>query len=335
MTYAASPSDVQFEQHPADAWHGHPRDMSTARARALVGAVDALWRAQATAVVARNDQECVDRWFDPVARGGRLRAALDVLPEAADLVDEPPALTRPFATDAGMGRLLITPEGRELQNAVATALREATRDAESIRLSWAQTDDADRRLFELYRRFAMGRLESVVGLRGGSAPPLLAQGVGLVLLLLLNGNVGPARALPRPESSEDLRAVDDAVAAVTGAFADALSPSKPGRRRSAAAYSLYGGYAMSEARRRLGSDLTTDPVYLAASSEDRVLDRLADEIRRRPEVDENRLAAAMRAFVGAYERWRPVLAAHALAQGRTSAADALTRGLVHAYGKAR
>lgn len=328
------PADDRSDPVPSeDAWHGHPRELPTAAAQALVDAVGALWNAQSAAVGAKTDQECLERWFDPVARGGRLRSALDALPPADELVDEPPHLPPAFAVDAGQGRILVTPEGVEFRALVAAALLSDPHGT-AIRLTWTDTDDADRRLFELYRGFAMARLRSVVDLRRGAAPPLLPQGVGLVLLLLLNGNVGPGRALPRPDLPQDRRAVDDAVAAVTGAFADVLSPSRTSRTRSPEAYGLYGGYAMSEARRRLGSDLTTDPVFLASGSEERVIARLADELRRRPEVDTERVAAAMTALVDAYDRWRPVLASYALAQGRTTAADAVTRALINAYGHA-
>ncbi len=327
MTGAASAGDAAG---PPDVWHGHPRAVAAGSARELVRVLDLLWRAQSDAVSARTEQQALDGWFDPVARGGRLRGALDALPAAADLADGPVSLGEPFLTDAGDGRRLVTPEGRELCRLLGRAAERAG-DVQTVRLSWADTDAADRRVYETYRRWALGRLSSVVGLRQGEAPPLLPQGVGLVLLLLLNGNVGPGRALPRPELAADLRAVDEAVAAITGAFADALVPSRPRRGRSDGAYSLYGGYAMSEARRRLGSDLTRDPVCLAAGSEDRTVARLADELRRHPRVDADRVDAAMAALVAAYERWRPVLASYGLAQGRTSAADALTRRLAKAY----
>jgi hypothetical protein len=318
----------------ADSWRGHPRTVTRRQAATLAQRLDALWQAQAAAAGADGDHQTLRAWFDPVARGGRLRAALDALPAADALVEAAPKLSPTFLIDAGEGRLLVTPEGRELHLILEQALDSNPGDSETVRLSWEATDAADGRLFSVYRDMAMSRLTSVMKLRQGGAAPLLPQGIGLVLLLLLNGNVGPGRSLARPERDADRRAVDEAVAAVTGAFADALSPSRSVRGRSPSAYSLHGGYAISEARRRLASDLAKDPVFLARGSEDRTVRRLAEELRRRPGVDADRVGLAMDELAAAYRRWRPTLASYGLAQGRPSVADALRDRLVEAYRQA-
>jgi hypothetical protein len=346
----------------AGTWHGIPRTLGRYDAVRLLAALDALWEVQTPAKLRSDDQEALSLWFDPLARGQRLRAALDALPAAADIVlrEDRETLSRyedtAFLLNTGEGRLLVTPEGRALMYMLKRVLiddlandgapggessRPPSNGAENgettvaagpqsglVNLPWEAIDEADAALLRRYREWALQRLTSVVNLRTGQGAPMLPQAVGLVLLLLLNGNVGSARALPRPERDADRRAVDAAVAAVTSAFVDALVPRTSRRTPTAGAYSLYGGYALTEARRRFGADLATNPVYIAVDAVDRVLDRLGLELARRDDLDVERIAGAIDLFGTAYREHRSMLAAYGLAKGRPGAAADLRRALV-------
>lgn len=312
--------------HSADGqgaeWHGLARTLTHETAETFHACLTESFRAQSEAISRTTETEVLRAWFDPLARGARLRAALDGLPQVGAV---PPGLHSPFVIEVGEGRLLVTHEGRELTRLLKEGL--TARPGNPIRLRWADTEGADQRSLAWYRQLALSRLDSVVSLRTGAAPPLLPQAIGLVLLLAINGNFGSTRGLQRPATERDLKAVDEAVASIVGAFADVLVP--PTRRRAPGAYSLYSGYAISEARRRLGSDLHHDPVALEEGSRDRVIHRLADELARRGTSGET-VDKALSELVSRYELWRPRLAAYGLAQGRPGEAAAVRAALTRA-----
>lgn len=312
-----------------DLWMGVPRILDRDTAKRLVGGLDALWRAQGDAARFTSDSDIKKAWFDPLARGARLRAALDALPPAAAVVPNLAELTlaEPVVLNVGPDCLLVTLEGR----AFATLLREQlvlAPSAARIRLRWSDTDAADAAVAAEYRRFVLSKLDSVVRLRSGSAAPLLPQAVGQVLLLLINGNLGPDRGLQRPESTADQRAVDEIVAALVSDFAERISPSKRGRK--VGAYSLYGGYAMTEARRRLGSALSSNPVAIAPDSRDEVVERLITDLIRRGTTHSDAMEA-LEALISEYQKRRSQLALYGLAQGRPSDAAAVRRSFVERW----
>lgn len=315
-----------------DSWLGVPRVLDRAEAERLTEALDSLWVSQGTAAGAAGDSDIKKAWFDPLARGARLRAALDALPLAREVVGDldDVNLRPPLVLKIGPDRLIVTLEGRALADLLRDQLSNSG-DARRIRLRWSDTDATDAMLIEKYRELVLSKLDSVVRLRTGTAPPLLPQAIGQVLLLLLNGNIGADRGLRRPKSPSDQRAVDEAVAAMVSDFAERISPSKRGR--AAGAYSLYSGYAMTEARRRLGSDLTLNPIAIAAGSRDRVIDRLITDLVRRGTSREDALDG-LAALIAEYERRRPELALYGLAQGRPSDAAALRRAFADRYHEA-
>ena len=312
-----------------DTWCGVSRSLERAQAERLASALDSVWLAQREAVKAKDDQAVSRAWFDPLARGGRLREALDALPQAGDIFDGWEELELPdaLAIDAGHGRAIVTREGRALAELLRRQL-DSSPEAVRVRLPWSDTDAIDRKLLEEYRAAALSKLRSVVSLRTGAAAPLLPQAIGQVLLLVLNGNFGRGRGLERPSRPADREAVDEAVAAMVSRFAEEISPSRRGRAKGA--YSLYSGYAMSEARRRLGTDLTTDPISLVAGSRARVLERLIDDLKRRG-ISRREALAALESLIEEYERWRPSLANYGLAQGSTTDRAALRRAFAAGF----
>jgi hypothetical protein len=326
----------------AGTWHGWPRTNDFERAHQVVKAMTVLLGLQRAIRSGGPNGTATTAWFDPLARGARLRGDLAKLPVASDAfisnslqIDLADLPGEPFILDAGGGRLLVTPEGQELIALVEPLLVESGRGG--VHLSWWATDEADQRLLAAYRSLSRQRLESVLRLRGGEAAPLLPAAIGQILLLLLNGNIGRSRALRRPDASEDRAVVDEAVAAITGAFVDSLQLSSAASNKgpSSAAYSLYGGYALTEARRRLGDDLATDPIFVADGAKARVILRMASELARRPELNDERLGRAVDALAGAYGIHRPVLSSYGLAQGHPGAGAELNHDMVEQFLGAR
>ncbi len=327
MTFSPNDSTSTFE------WFGMPRTMTVAHASQVVLVLRLLLEAQTSAVRAAGPDAWAT-WFDPLARGASLRDALDNLPPTSETL--PPDLAdsvgEPLVTPAGPSRALVTPEGRLALTLLENKISNAVDD--QIRVRHQDTEQIAHDALDFYKQRSFSRLRSVVDFRSGDAPPLLPQGVGLILLLLLNGNVGADHPLARPSRSEDREVIDAAVASIVSAFAETLVPSRRGRTPDA--YSLYGGYAMTEARRRLGSDLTKDPAYLVADSRTRVISRVADEVARRTSPPtEEKLELAISALVRAYLRHRPDLAGYGLAQGSESDGRLLQRDVLAAYRQAR
>jgi hypothetical protein len=325
-------------EHPgsdAMSWHGLPRRLDIADAQRIRDALAALWQTQTSVRSKRTPQADLGVWFDPLARGARLRADLAKLAAADPAIRADAGLLgAPFIVDVGEGRLLASPEGRALLIVLGRLLEAAEPDQQTIQLTWAITDRADAKLLELYRGWSRQRLDSVIALRRGQAAPMLPAAVGQVLFLLVNGNIGAERALHRPPQDGVRAEADAALADIAGAFEKALELPN-GAQRSGGAYSLYGGYGLTEARRRLGDDLTTDPVYLADGSRERVLLRLGSELARRPGLEENTIEKAITRLVQAYSRRRPVLASYGLARGAPGTGKEITNMLLAAFRRAR
>ncbi len=273
-----------------------------------------------------KDLAALGRWFDPKARGERLRRELSSLPTSS------PTLGEPFILSAGHGRYLVTPEGRCLLELLASAPSELDRN---VALSSVRASELEGTLLDLYRHWTQQRLRDVIDLQTGSAAPLLPQAIGQVLLLLVNGSIGGERAMRVPGGANDARVLEEAQSVVVEAFAEALSPSPPtGRRRSRDMYALRSGYSLTEARRRLGTKLVIDPktrsIFIEEGTDDSVVDRIAEEIVRRDQRELQRLPAALDALIAAYERARPTLAAYGQAHSSPSRPSAVRQHVLDA-----
>jgi hypothetical protein len=273
-----------------------------------------------------KDLASLGRWFDPKARGERLRRELASLPRST------PTLKEPFILSAGEGRHLVTPEGRCLLELLASTPSEGGRN---ITLSSLRASELEGVLLGVYRDWAQQRLRDVIALQAGNAPPLLPQAIGQVLLLLVNGSIAREHAMRVPERTNDARVLDEAQSSVVEAFAEALSPSPSmGRRRSRHMYALRSGYSLTEARRRLGAALVIDPkthdIFIEGGAEDAVRDRVAEEIIRRNGRELERLPDALDALIAAYERARPTLAAYGQAHSNPSRPFAVRQSLLDA-----
>lgn len=317
-------------------WHGFPRVVKREIAVATGDALRRIWRNQG-GDAQYSPKPGLARWFDPTASGTRLRKALAGLESAPVFLGRdhaagiPLLVGPPFTIAAGNDRLLLTPEGLGLLRVLRAASQPL---ATMISLPWELTDAADDFVLTFYREESTKRLRSVVGLQQGAGRPMLPASVAVVALLLLNGNVVPGRGLARP-TREGLEEVDRAMVDIARAFVDALGVQGTSRSVSDGAFSLYGGYALTEARRRLGTDLSTDPVGVADNAQTRVIDRLAAELARRPSVTESNVFAAVEALGSAYDRRRGVLAAHGVANGIPGQGTRLARDFVEAFRRSR
>ena len=314
-----------------DSWLGFPRRLSEDEAALVIDDLDHLWTNQMGSPLGPIDKdlEGLKVLFDPIARGLRLR---DRLGELEFIEVQSDLLSEPFIISIRNGRsAIVTPEGRELLELLITA----SSGTETPVISSSQIAYSESKLLALYRSWSQQRLRDVIGLQQGSAPPLLPQAIGQVLLLLVNGSTSRERAIRRPDSDEDLRDLDDALSTVVEAFADTLSPPKT-RPRNRSHYSIIGGYSLSEARRRLGSSLVIDQneVYLTQDL-NLVVERIATELARRSDINETLLASAFDAALVAYESVRPTLASFGVAHSRPSAIRKLRHDLLTQYKSAQ
>lgn len=275
--------------------------------------------------------------FNPVAREERLRQTLTRL-AAQDSTGPPPEpMSSLVLLPIGESFWLVTPEGRVAIPALERCLADSVGE-------WCFVDDVDIHAAEHYvlqvtRDWARYRLERTLELQTGAAGRMLPVAIAIPLLLALNGNVGASRAMRQPKAPSDQDALDRAVVAPVRRFAEAISGTSS--EFSDRHLALYNGYALSEARRRLGEDLRLDRVdastshhprkalYIADGREPDILAFLGRELRARG-VDP---ATAMEAFgelVNAYEEVRPSLAAFGIVHETPSHTRTVTDHLLKA-----
>lgn len=270
-----------------------------------------------------SDLDLLRPLFSPTAREQTLRRQLEDL--ALAHVDAP-FLGAMLAIRTADG-MLVTPDGRIMIEVLTSVLKSDTDTVviDSTLLSWA-TDQA----YSFYRRQSLTRLERVLALRAGTDEPLRYPSVGFVLFLLINRSTDRARALRRPDLEADRRALDEALEGPVQVFADALHGR--GRRRTEH-FSLYGGYVITEARRRLGEHLSPDPaaIYVLSGHEPAVLSFLARDLKRRSSLQHDQLEGAFDALVTSYRQSHPALAALGLAFERPSVTREVRDQLLRAF----
>jgi hypothetical protein len=278
-----------------------------------------------TSDLGRDLSLLVERYFDPVAQGGRLRRELDKVRAVAE---EAPYLSELLLIPTGDGHRLITPEGRVVLELLRTAL---LREGEDVILPDDARWSLEHQLLDLYRKISRHRLASVLSLRAGDAAPLLPPAVATILLLLLNRSTSPGRAITRPAEAAARQHLDEALASPVLAFANALAPGK----RKLEHISLYSGYPLTEARRRLSAQLSTDParLYVRANSEDEVLRCDERELAKR-RLPETRVTEAYDRMVDAYRESASALAAFGIGYERPADTRRLRERLLAQYREA-
>lgn len=243
-------------------------------------------------------------WFDPTAKGARLRSVLAKL-TAPPRGDE--GVPDAAATDLGDGRRLVTPEGY-----VLLWLLHRADGSGSLKFSARELDLATSALLDLYRTWSRRRLDDVVGLLASETSTLRPAAAGLLVTLLINRNTAPDRPLTRPRNPQALESVGAAIAAPALAYGETLG----GRKTSTSSVDLYRGWALGELRRRLGPGFHSnldDGIWLDEPTTAVAEQRLVDDILRRPPAARSQVGPAIDAACAAYERERPRLAALNLA----------------------
>jgi hypothetical protein len=241
-----------------------------------------------------DDLEKCRAFFDPVARGHKLRERLTALaPVPEETRPSAARLREPLVIEAGDGRLLVGVEARllfELLDRYSDPLGAVVVPAEAIHA-------ADQRALAIYRSWARYRLGQVLALRDGRGGEVLqATSVGIVLALLVNRSTAADRAIGRLADEQVRQRVDEAIHSAAAAFADRIST---GRRRSRTEQRLIGGYWLTEARRRLADRLVvtesprgeTSLIYIPEQYRDEVIDFVAHDLARRANLQEAALAA--------------------------------------------
>jgi len=288
-----------------------------------------------------SDLAKLRHWFDPVSKGERIREALTALPRVhwpilqatSEIVLFVPDPVGERAGQPGI-RVLVTPEGVVVLYCLERALEQARQaralPGDPVTLAPVAVQAGLVTLANEYRDWSRQRIHQVIALLTSEPSTLRPAAAGLLLVLLLNRNTAPARALPRPRDKRQLDVISGAVSGPALAYARTLSGTKGG---SGNGIDLYRGWALGELTRRLGTALHTgmdEGIYLDAGAEASALHRLADDIARRPPKARARVEAAVDAALEAYSLARPVLAGLALAHDRPSNTQRIRATLVAA-----
>lgn len=282
---------------------GLPRTMTVADSAATVGYLTGLWSDSYGSLPGADldaDLEDCRRYFDPLLRGQTLRDRLGTLPDSPAL---PPrtsfAFSEPVIITLDDRHRLVGVEARlviELLGAVVPT-------GGYVSISEAEVLEATSRALRIYRRWASQRLRQVSALqRGAGTETLQAKAAGLVLALLVNRSTNAERAVVPDDASPVALGVEKAVFDGAEAFAAKIADRS---ERSQREHRFKGGYAVTEARRRL-ADLRIERgrkqsrYYLAPGSERRVINQLAGELAKRERLQADQLASAFDALVAAY-----------------------------------
>ena len=282
------------------------------------------------------------QWFDPVAKGERLRRAMNTLPagrtripyaNTSILLDVPDPHGE---LDAGQSRQLVTPEGCVVLHCFQQELQRLDNDGRAchddtyVRLAASQVETALVVLTDTYRSWSQARIRQTIALLTSEPSTLRPAAAGLLLVLLINRNTAADRALPRPRDPRVLDLVSDAIGRPALAYAQTLTGTD---KATAAGVDLYRGWALGELTRRLGPSMHTgldEGIYLDPDAEQSAVTRLAEDIARRTTNARRRVPAAVDAALSAYDIARPTLAGLSLAYDRPSNTRRIRERLVAA-----
>jgi hypothetical protein len=276
-----------------------------------------------------------DLLFNPVAREERVRTTIADLAEK-DGSGPPPDHISELLLLPAVDVWLVTPEARVAIPVLEQSLTESLED-------WCYVDDVDihaaeHLVLEHTRTWARHRLYRTIELQAGTGAPMLPVAIAIPLLLIVNGNIGSDKALRQPKEPADQRALDQALVTPVRRFGEAAAAgiSEFSDRHLA----LYNGYALSEARRRLGNDLRLDrlepdqhhvrkALYIAEGRDEEVLDFLTRQLRAR-ELPAEVVGRAYGDLVSAYMDARPTLAAFGIVHEDPTRTKAVGQRLVDA-----
>lgn len=314
---------------------GIPRTLTAAEAARLRTLLSELWELTYGEAPGETEQDLgrCREFFDPTIRGFKLRERIAALPEAPAPARAAAAeLSGQVVTEAGGGRLIAGVEARLLLGLLEDGYRRQAAGHWVLPAEAARA--AENRALQAYRSWAVRRLSEAIALRRGQGKEVLqATSVGLVLALLVNRADSPDRAVMRPGEGTG-HPVDEALHSAAVAFADGITT---GRARSSDERRLYGGYMLSEARRRLADKMQGYPgaVYIRPDAVGEVIRFLAGDLARRENLTAEQLSDAFALLVEAFRGNARRLAAHNAIFESPAGTRALREELLAAFARAR
>jgi len=320
---------------------GLPLSLERAAAQDLVDALAALWERQmghrTRPLEADLRSAGLADIFSPIKTGKTLRMFLDALPDPPPYPDS--SLIRPPLVIGEWRDALVTVEGRVGLEIVRDLL--SRDEADPIAIARDTVHGAGNLVYECYRDWSMRRLRDVIALRSGRSSVMGPPGMAFLLLLLVNRSVSPETAIRTlPNRAADQKRLDVAAGDIIEAYSNVINPDSPDesrkRKRDPRHFSFYGGYARSEARRRVSWALgpEDDSNYIRYDRVDDAAAFVVNELRRtRAPRGRSRALMAFDALVAAYRRALPTLAALEMAHENRAATGDLRRRLEEAIGQ--
>ncbi|MFB7532572.1 hypothetical protein ACFC0C_31045 [Streptomyces sp. NPDC056178] len=280
------------------------------------------------------------RFFDPLARGHSLRDRLGKLPDTpSDLLRRTSQHGEPLVVQAGDKVLLVGIEAR----LTLALLEEHAFGEDHVVITPSDVATAEGTAMRIYRTWSMARLNQVVALRRGQGSEVMqAISVGLVIALLVNRSDTADRAVAKWDHwTVDGEQVDSAIFAGAEAFAAEVSRNRSSR--AAGEQRLKGGYALSEARRRLADRLVVTPdskndgelLYIPTQQRKDVITFLGRDLARRPRLTEPVLASAFDLLVAAYRGAAGQLAHRGMIFERSTDTRSLKEDLLREFSEAQ
>jgi hypothetical protein len=262
-----------------------------------------------------DDLEALSDWFDPTKPGEKLRAAVDRIrptePGYRAVLAE--LVARDLLLEAGRDRYIVSPEGRGFIELYPSVRQEPLETW--VRPTPALVDSVDRAIHNVYRQWTSRKLQDVIGLlTGKSTQSMRPAASGLLVFLLVNRHTDPTRPLRKFQGDEFAgRLVTNAIAPFVAAFA---TPFGRGSSDANNAVNVYRGWAYGELARRLGSAFQNldDVAYL--TDEDVALDRLVEEMAKRPPQQRKRIPEAFQAALTQLVQQRATLSGLGMAFDR-------------------
>jgi hypothetical protein len=316
---------------------GVPAVLTSSERASLLADLSRLWRATYGRELngLDDDLELCRRFFDPLTRGYTLRERLtEVSAVETDLAARIVRYAEPLIVSAGDGVLIVGVEAR----LTIELLQDLRPGRAHVVIPLAAASDAERKALEVYRRWTLSRLRQVIDLRSGAGKEVMqAVAVGLVLALLINRSDSLERAVVQwDNTTADGRDVDQAMYIGAEKFAEVLTSK---RGRSSAEQRLKGGYALTEARRRLAHRLVVVEdaaaegarIYIPAKYRDEVISFLARDLARRATLEAETLDAAFDRLVMEFRAAARALAYRSMVFERPADTDDLRRQLLMAF----
>jgi hypothetical protein len=285
---------------PPSTLFGLPLVMKGTDAEELLLGLEGLWKRQMGSQPSglAHDLEALGKIFHPRRREASIRSfveSLDPPPTIRAAYLESPLIIRPH--------LLVTPEGR----IAIQVLRELERkfNEGSVIIAPDFVGASLLVAYEVYKDWSLHRIERVLGLHEGKGERVHPAALGVLLWLLVNRSTTRERALNLEALSPDNRArVRAAIGRTIDAFVDALSKSRQAHQPT----ERFDDWPLSEARRRVGSALTSGDIYVREELADKVLQTVAAEVSSRASSSKSEALEAFDRLVEAYRRELPTLA---------------------------